>query len=105
MMPLVVNGSNIYYYGFIYKGTALQAEAFCRNHNMDLLSIETPEEHAFLEESLLNYCKYALKYTLNSSSSCELFVFVIQQYYLYSLLVPRCHRSRGFHKLEIVTRK
>nr|CAI5840805.1 unnamed protein product [Callosobruchus analis] len=42
MMPLVVNGSNIYYYGFIYKGTALQAEAFCRNHNMDLLSIETP---------------------------------------------------------------
>ncbi|VEN44768.1 unnamed protein product [Callosobruchus maculatus] len=56
-LPLIVNGNNVYYFGLIYQGTVAQAESYCRSLNMDLLSIETPEEDAFIEQTLLNMRK------------------------------------------------
>ncbi|XP_018561631.1 E-selectin-like [Anoplophora glabripennis] len=50
-----VKNNKQYYFGIVYKGNIFQAIQYCNYHNMELLSIETPEENTFLFDTLVNF--------------------------------------------------
>ncbi|XP_028137394.1 C-type lectin 37Db-like isoform X2 [Diabrotica virgifera virgifera] len=52
-LNLYHRGNKSYYIGNIFKGNLLHAHQFCRYHDMNLVNIETHEEHDFLEEKLI----------------------------------------------------
>ncbi|XP_028138011.1 uncharacterized protein LOC114332411 [Diabrotica virgifera virgifera] len=47
-IPVERNGSTLYYFGYTFTGSWLGAMEHCKSLNMDLASIESPEENDFL---------------------------------------------------------
>uniref|UniRef100_A0A6P7FL76 Uncharacterized protein LOC114331393 isoform X1 n=1 Tax=Diabrotica virgifera virgifera TaxID=50390 RepID=A0A6P7FL76_DIAVI len=52
-LKLYHRGKKSYYMGNIFKGNLLQAEQFCRYHGMNLVNIESKEEHNTLQKIIV----------------------------------------------------
>ncbi|XP_072395612.1 C-type lectin 37Db-like isoform X2 [Diabrotica undecimpunctata] len=46
-------GKKSYYIGNLFKGNLLHAEQFCRYHGMNLVNIESKEEHNYLQKKII----------------------------------------------------
>ncbi|XP_044749806.1 C-type lectin 37Da-like [Coccinella septempunctata] len=54
-LPLVELGGNFYYFGTYFKANFFKAMQFCRDHGMDLMSIESAEENTRIINYMISY--------------------------------------------------